>query len=73
MVHSGGVNRTSDRLPAEGGPAVRMVVPCDFQRAGLTLIEDDLSNPGPNYQWWVDTRQFAEDNFHEDQWADWGI
>ena len=71
MMHSGGVNRTIERSDAEGGPVVRMIVPCDFQRDGLSLIEDEESNPGPNYQWWVHTRQFKEDCFREDMWEDW--
>ena len=78
---------------------VRMVVPCDFQKRGLTLLEDERSNPGPNHQvrghclgqpvlccweltgvcsasvtqWWVHTRQFAEDAYREDMWHDWAI
>jgi hypothetical protein len=73
MVHSGGVNRTADRRGDEGGPVVRMVVPVDFQKDGLTLVEGPTSNPGPNHQWWVHTRQFEEDRRQADMWATWGI
>ena len=57
MVHSGGVNRSADARWVPEGPQIRMVVPCDFQKEGLTYLESETSNPGPNHQWWVNTRQ----------------
>ena len=75
MVHSGGVNRTADRPAALGGPAIRVVVACDFQKDGLTLIEGPTTKPGPNHWWWVHARQFEEDRFldADHMWEDWGI
>ena len=75
VVHSGGVNRTADRPAALGGPAIRVVVACDFQKDGLTLIEGPQTKPGPNHWWWVHARQFEEDRFldAEHMWEDWGI
>jgi len=75
VVHSGGVNRTADRPAALGGPAIRVVVACDFQKDGLTLIEGPTTKPGPNHWWWVHARQFEEDRFldADHMWEDWGI
>ena len=75
VVHSGGVNRTADRPAALGGPAIRVVVACDFQKDGLTLIEGPQTKPGPNHWWWVHARQFEEDRFldADHMWEDWGI
>eukprot|EP01043_Picozoa_sp_COSAG02_P035071 COSAG02_NODE_2489_length_8698_cov_6.406443_5_plen_180_part_00 len=75
MVHSGGVNRSADPAWVPEGPQVRMVVPCDYQKDGLTYLESEESNPGPNHQWWVNTRQFAEDTepTAENMWDNWAI
>ena len=75
MVHSGGVNRSADAAWVPEGPQIRMVVPCDYQKDGLTYLESEESNPGPNRQWWVNTRQFAEDTEPtvENMWANWAI
>ena len=52
-----------------------MVVPCDYQKDGLTYLDSPTSNPGPHQQWWVGTRQFAEDTAPDpdDLWRDWAI
>ena len=71
LLHSGGTNHSAkwDR------PIVRMIVPCDFQRADRGYFDDLQYGPGPDYQWWIDTR-----NFHGDEaptpdnlWNEWAI
>jgi hypothetical protein len=57
VLHSAGVNHSADL----GRPILRLVVPCDYQRADLTFFDDLEYGPGPNHQWWVDTRNFRED------------
>ena len=57
LVHGGGVNRSADR----DRPVVRLVVPCEYQRDGLTPYFNLSHGPAPNRQWWVDTRNFRED------------
>lgn len=58
MLHSAGINRSAD--PGRR-PSVRVVVPCDYERAGLSYFDDEEFGPGEKYQWWVDTRNFHED------------
>lgn len=53
MIHSPGINRSAEL----GRPAMRYIVPCDFQRDGLTLYD----HPDHGHQWWVDTRNHRED------------
>ncbi|MDA0711172.1 MAG: phytanoyl-CoA dioxygenase family protein [bacterium] len=57
LLHSGGNNLSagSDR------PILRVIVPCDYQRDGLDFFDDPIEGPGPNHQWWVDTRNFHSD------------
>ena len=57
MLHSAGVNDSA----AGESPTVRLVVPCDYQRAGTSCFDDEEFGPGEKYQWWVDTRNFRED------------
>ncbi|MDE2722936.1 MAG: phytanoyl-CoA dioxygenase family protein, partial [Gemmatimonadota bacterium] len=57
LVHGGGVNRSADR----DRPVVRLVVPCEYQRDGMTPYFNLSHGPAPNRQWWVDTRNFRED------------
>ena len=59
MLHSAGVNYSAE--PDVGPPSVRLAVPCDYQRAGLSYFDDEEFGPGEKYQWWVDTRNFHED------------
>ena len=57
LMHSGGINRSAEREH----PVVRLIVPCDYQREGLTFYDDLINGPGPCHQWWIDTRNFRED------------
>jgi hypothetical protein len=57
MIHSGGVNRSAEL----DRPALRLIVPCDYQRADRTFYDNLIEGPGPNHQWWVDTRNYKED------------
>ena len=57
MIHSAGVNNSAKR----GEPLVRVVIPVDYQRAGMTYWDDLEYGPGPDYQYWVDTRNYEED------------
>ena len=70
MLHSAGVNYS-----AETTPTVRIVVPCDYERAGLSYFDDDEYGPGEKYQWWVDTRNFREDvpATADNIWKGWAI
>lgn len=71
LIHSSGINLSSDF----GEPAVRFIVPCDFQRDGLTYFDVLDRGPGPNHQWWVDTRNFREDvpPTEDNVWDAWAI
>ena len=57
MLHSAGINHSAETA----NPMVRLIVPCDYQIDGQTYVDDMEFGPGPNVQWWVDTRNFAED------------
>jgi len=57
LLHSGGINRSAD----SERPILRLIVPCDFQRDGMRFFDDLVEGPGPNHQWWVDTRNFHDD------------
>ena len=72
LLHSAGVN---DSLIDGNEPIVRVVVPCDFQKAGRSYNDDDVVGPGAREQWWVDTRNFCEDvaATPDNIWADWAI
>ena len=74
MLHSAGVNCSAEPS-APDGPRVRMVVPCDYGRAGLDYFDDEEFGPGEKYQWWVDTRNFREDvpATVDNLWQGWGI
>lgn len=71
LIHSAGVNYSADTST----PRIRYVVPCDFQKAGRTLYDDDDLGPSADVQWWVDTRHFREDPrpTQENMWGDWAI
>lgn len=70
LIHSPGINLSAEL----GKPAVRYVIPCDYQRDGLTLYEPEW---GPNWelQWWVDTRNYREDvpATPDNIWDDWAF
>jgi ectoine hydroxylase-related dioxygenase (phytanoyl-CoA dioxygenase family) len=57
LVHGSGVNYSAD----QDRPVVRYIVPCEYQRDGLTSYFNLSHGPAPNRQWWVDTRNFRED------------
>ena len=70
-LHSAGINRSAEK----GKPMVRPIVPCDFQRAGLTYADDTDFGPGEDFQWWIDTRNTIEDfpTTTDNMWDDWAI
>tara|TARA_A100001037_G_C15088081_1_gene607678 strand:+ start:172 stop:1287 length:1116 start_codon:yes stop_codon:yes gene_type:complete len=70
-LHSAGLNHSADN----GSPAVRMIIPCDYQIAGRDYFDDEDYGPGADYQWWIDTRNFASDVAPSENniWDDWGI
>lgn len=71
LVHSAGINRSADR----GAPRVRVIVPCDYERADRSHFDDMEFGPGGRYQWWIDTRNFREDVApqRDNMWRDWAI
>ena len=71
MIHSAGVNYSA----TTNHPMVRILVPIDYQRADQTYIDDLEYGPGPLYQFWVDTRNVAEDvpSTPDNMWTEWGI
>lgn len=74
MLHSAGVNHSAEPN-ARGGPTVRLIVPCDYGRAGLDYFDDEKFGPGEKYQWWVDTRNFRQDvpATPDNLWHGWAI
>ncbi|MCY3839217.1 MAG: phytanoyl-CoA dioxygenase family protein [Gammaproteobacteria bacterium] len=70
-MHSAGVNYSADRE----SPTVRLIVPCDYQRGGMTYYDDDEYGPGEKYQWWVDTRNYREDvaTTADNIWEGWAV
>ena len=73
LIHSGGVNFSA----IDDKPRIRMVVPCDFQKGGLSFFDDDdVFGPGKTNQWWVDAFNFTEDTevpTKDNLWHDWVI
>ena len=74
LVHSPGINRTG----TTANPTVRQAVICEWQRAGpgRTLISHENSNPGPKFQFWIDTRHWEEDTeapTPENVWDGWAF
>ena len=71
LIHSAGVNHSME----EGNPMVRVIIPCDYQRVGLSYFDDLNYGPGPAYQYWVDTRNFREDvkSTAQNMWSNWAI
>ena len=70
-LHSAGVNYSAH----SANPTVRVVVPCDYQRAGMTYFDDEDYGPGEKYQWWVDTRNYREDvpTTADNIWHGWAV
>ncbi|MDE0047370.1 MAG: phytanoyl-CoA dioxygenase family protein [bacterium] len=71
LLHSAGINRSADG----GVPRVRVIVPCDYERADRSHFDDMEFGPGARYQWWIDTRNFREDvaPSEDNMWRDWAI
>ena len=71
LLHSAGINHSAEWA----NPLVRLIVPCDYQPADRTFFDDLEFGPGPDYQWWVDTRNFREDvpPTRDNLWSDWAI
>ena len=71
ILHSAGVNFSAETKH----PIVRVIVPCDYQRAGLSYFDDLQFGPGPLYQYWVDTRNFHEDvrATEDNMWSNWNL
>lgn len=70
-LHSAGINRSAEL----GAPMVRPIIPCDFQRDGLTYVDEPDFGPGEAFQWWIDTRNVTEDvpATPNNMWDDWAI
>ena len=70
-MHSAGINHSAE-WPE---PMVRSIVPCDFQPAGKDYYDDLSYGPGPDVQYWVDTRNYHGDVAPtiENLWHDWGV
>ena len=70
-LHSAGANYSVE-APR---PRVRLIVPCDYERAGLSYFDDQEYGPGEKYQWWVDTRNFREDvaATRDNIWQGWAV
>lgn len=69
LLHSGGINHSADQEQ----PVPRLIVPCDYQREDRTFFDDLVNGPGPNHQWWIDTRNFHEDvpSTPDNIWDEW--
>jgi hypothetical protein len=57
LVHGPGVNYSAEHDQS----VVRYIVPCEYQKDGLTSYFNLSHGPAPNRQWWVDTKNFRED------------
>ena len=71
ILHSAGINHSAEWAR----PLVRAIVPCDFQVDGRDYYDDLQYGPGPDVQYWVDTRNFRSDiaPTPDNIWDDWGI
>jgi len=71
LVHGPGVNYSADH----DQPVVRYIVPCEYQKDGLTSYFNLSHGPAPNRQWWVDTKNFREDvpATAENMWEGWAF
>lgn len=70
-LHSAGINHSAETGP----PSVRIIIPCDFQRAGGSYRDEPRFGPGEEFQWWIDTRNVDDDTAPSDDnmWDDWAI
>jgi len=71
LLHSAGINRSAE----QDAPCVRVIVPCDYQRAGRDYFDDQTFGPGAEFQWWIDVRNFHGDEppTADNMWDDWAI
>lgn len=71
LIHSAGVNYSAET----NTPRIRYAIPCDFQKGGRILYDDDDLGPGTTHQWWVDTRHYRGDPIptKDNLWTDWEI
>ena len=70
-LHSAGINRSAEY----NSPTIRIIIPCDFQRAGQSYFDDPDYGPGEEFQWWIDSRNVVEDvpPTEDNMWDDWAI
>ena len=57
LVHGPGINYSAEH----DQQYIRYIVPCEYQKDGLTSYFNLSHGPAPNRQWWVDTKNFRED------------
>ena len=71
LVHGPGVNYSAEHEKQY----IRYIVPCEYQKDGLTSYFNLSHGPAPNRQWWVDTKNFREDvpATKENMWAGWAF
>lgn len=71
LLHSAGINHSAEH----DRQILRLIVPCDYQLDGLDFFDDPIHGPGPNHQWWVDTRHFNGDTptTPENIWEGWAF
>jgi len=71
LVHGPGVNYSAEH----DQQVVRYIVPCEFQKDGLTSYFNLSHGPAPNRQWWVDSKNFREDvpATMENMWEGWAF
>jgi len=71
ILHSAGINQSA----TWERPVVRAIVPCDFQPQGPDYFDDVAFGPGPEVQYWIDTRNFHGDvaPTSDNLWSDWAI
>ncbi|MBT4139616.1 MAG: hypothetical protein HOE48_16965 [Candidatus Latescibacteria bacterium] len=71
LVHGPGVNYSAE----QDQQVVRYIVPCEYQKDGLTSYYNLSHGPAPNRQWWVDTKNFREDvpATKENMWDGWAF
>ena len=71
LVHGPGINYSAEH----DQQFVRYIVPCEYQKDGLTSYFNLSHGPAPNRQWWVDTKNFREDvpATEENMWDGWAF
>jgi len=71
LIHGPGINYSAEH----DKQFVRYIVPCEYQKDGLTYYFNMSHGPAPNRQWWVDTKNFREDvpATEENMWDGWAF